>query len=112
VFLAACSTVQTIEQIVPVGIGPLNQFFLPLSLPLLHSLFSRDSITNVSVRFVVDEVMNFILPSKAFHKAIPVFTDSLEQIICHSDIEGTVSFAGKYISKVLPHFPGFPPARE
>jgi hypothetical protein len=47
--------------------------------------------------------MDSVFPSEAPGDIILVLVDSLEQIVGHSDVKGSISLARKYIHKVLSH---------
>ena len=71
-----CVTTDFFGQVFPVGVEIVNEFFFPVSMPLLELLFSMDTIVKTGVDFVVNKSVGVILCCETLINMEFVFCDS------------------------------------
>src|SRR5690606_36266110 len=71
---------QGVVEIVPVRVGFLDQFDLPLPAPFLDLLFARDGGAGGVVLLEVDEVVRLVAGRKTLNERLPVDVDSGGQV--------------------------------
>lgn len=80
IFLAGIQSNYCMIQILPIGIGTLNQSHFPPSLPLFQSLLPLNSGFHGLVQFVPNQLMNTMALGKSFYKIAFVLPNSLNEV--------------------------------
>lgn len=80
---------QSRKEIIPIGIGLLDQPDLPGALPFLELLFAADGVFGAAMFFIPDETMDAVSPGEAFCHALAMLPDALGEAAGDADIEST-----------------------
>ena len=87
-------------EVLPVGIGCLDQVDLPLSAPLLQLLLARNSVPHVDVTLRVDQTPNAIAIRVLAASPGSVLVDATAEIVCHANVERAARPAGEDVDPV------------
>jgi hypothetical protein len=81
-------------QIFPLRIILFNQSYFPCPVPLFQLLLSWYRTVNICCLLKMYQEMNLILFCKSFFSIMFVFVDSSYKVICNTNIECSILFAG------------------
>ena len=84
----------SVEQVAPFRVAPLDQFDLPRALPCLHRLFSCDGVSDFSVRFGVDQSVEAIATAKGGAFALLMLGNARGKVGGDADIEHAAALVG------------------
>jgi hypothetical protein len=88
-------TIQSVVEIIPIGIIPLDQVDLPAPVPFLEPLLAMNSVLNVLEPFGVDEAVNAVSFSELRADAFTVLEDAARQVGGDADVKRAVRRAGE-----------------
>ncbi len=91
------------KQILPFGIEFLNQFKLPLPVPLFYSFLSHYSAIDVIKSLIMDQYVNTVFFGETIDQSALMLPYSFVQIVGHSNIECPISLTCKNVHEVLLH---------
>ena len=92
---------QFLGQIAPIGVRRLDQFDLPLPLPIFDLLFARDRGVHRPGGFEPDERFDAVTFCEAVEAAVAVLADALDQVRGDAGVERAVARAGHDIGAGL-----------
>lgn len=84
---------QFLRQIAPIGVRRLNQFDLPLALPILDLLLTRDRGVHRPGEFEPDERFDAIAFGEAVEAAVAMLDDAPDQVRGDAGVECAVARA-------------------
>jgi hypothetical protein len=90
-------------QISPFGVGFLNQVDLPLPMPSLQLLFSRNRVCHLTKRLSVDKTECAMVGRKARRGACVVLEEPCGEIGCNANVDRSLFLAGKDVNIRLLH---------
>ena len=92
---------QFLRQIAPLRVRRLDQLDLPLALPILDLLLTRDRGVHRPGEFEPDERLHAIAVGEAAETAVAVLADALDQVRGDAGVERAVPRAGHDIGAGL-----------
>ena len=92
---------QFLRQIAPIRVRRLDQFDLPLALPVLVSRLARDRGVHRPGAFEPDERFDAVAFGEAVEAAAPMLADALDQVRSDAGVERAVARAGRDVSTGL-----------
>ena len=85
-------------KVLPMRVGLLDQVDLPLSVPVLELLFSRDRGDHVTVHFKPGQPLDAMLLCKPRHGAFAVLPKPSNKVGCDANVERAARLAGEYVN--------------
>ena len=89
-----------VAQIAPFKIALFDQADLPIPIPFFQLLFPNDCGIGSIEHFDMDQAINVISPCKRCNGAGSMLLDPARQVICHTDVQCSMSAAGEDVDVV------------